>query len=111
MSFDIVPLMGHRLSSSRMRGQLVVCNFLNFTVFFITVVGCVLVSVTALDHHTGNMKIRGYDNTDSTGVFNVFLTRAKVLILVSILVDVLLVIGTHRIVRSLLSIHLSSLFM
>lgn len=85
-------------------------NFLNFSIFFMTVVGCVLVSVTAVDHHTGDMKIRGYDKTDSKGVFNVFLTRAKMLILLSILFDFLLVVGVNRLVRSLLKADLTSLF-
>lgn len=67
-------------------------------------------SVTALDHHTGKMNMRGYGKTDSAGVFGVFLMRAKILIVVSMLLDFLLVFGAHNLVRSLLSIQLSSLF-
>lgn len=67
-------------------------------------------TVTAVDHETGDVNIRGYDNTDTVGVFDVFLFRAKVIMLVSIVITLFVVFGAGSLVRSLLSIRLSSLF-
>lgn len=40
---------------------------------FVITVGCILVSVSTVGHHTGTVNMRGYDKTGAKAVFNVFL--------------------------------------
>lgn len=45
---------------------------LNVSVLFVAALGCILVSVSSLDQHTGDVNIRGYDKTKANAIFNVF---------------------------------------
>lgn len=108
--FSFHPLLRCRATSPAMQLVVLVVSILNVTVLLVTTFSCILVTISSLTEETGSVKMRGYYNTASGDVFEVFLARATLILFVSMLLAVLLVFRFQRFIRRVTNVHLDSLF-